>query len=71
MVKEEIVRVHGYSAERIEVIHNGIPVDAFRFNEDKRRATREQLGLADKDVAVLFAGSGWERKGLRFAIASD
>jgi UDP-glucose:(heptosyl)LPS alpha-1,3-glucosyltransferase len=29
---------------------------------------RETLGLKSGDVAVLFAGSGWERKGLRFAI---
>src|SRR5205823_7448441 len=30
--------------------------------------TRETFGLSRDDVVVLFAGSGWERKGLRFAI---
>jgi UDP-glucose:(heptosyl)LPS alpha-1,3-glucosyltransferase len=29
---------------------------------------RAALGLAAEQCAVLFAGSGWERKGLRFAI---
>ncbi len=29
---------------------------------------REALGLKSEDIAVLFAGSGWERKGLRYAI---
>jgi UDP-glucose:(heptosyl)LPS alpha-1,3-glucosyltransferase len=68
MVRDEIVRFHGYSADRIDVIHNGVPIDAFRWNEENRRAMRERLGLGDKDIGVLFAGSGWERKGLRFAI---
>jgi UDP-glucose:(heptosyl)LPS alpha-1,3-glucosyltransferase len=31
---------------------------------------RQQLGLPDKALAVLFVGSGWERKGLRFAIGA-
>ena len=29
---------------------------------------RGRLGLREGECAVLFAGSGWERKGLRFAI---
>jgi UDP-glucose:(heptosyl)LPS alpha-1,3-glucosyltransferase len=29
---------------------------------------RQALGLKNEETAVLFAGSGWERKGLRFAI---
>jgi UDP-glucose:(heptosyl)LPS alpha-1,3-glucosyltransferase len=70
MVKEEIVRFHGYSSERIEVIYNGVPVEAFRFSQDKRKSARDRLGLRDKDVAVLFAGTGWERKGLRFVLAA-
>jgi UDP-glucose:(heptosyl)LPS alpha-1,3-glucosyltransferase len=50
------------------VVHNGVPVAAFRRGEESRAETRETLGLGTDDVAVLFAGSGWERKGLRFAI---
>lgn len=68
MVRDEIVRFYGYPPEKIDVVHNGVPVAAFRRGEESRRKTREALGLGTDDVAVLFAGSGWERKGLRFAI---
>jgi UDP-glucose:(heptosyl)LPS alpha-1,3-glucosyltransferase len=68
MVKDEIVRFHGFSAEKIDVVHNGVPVSAFRRGEESRAMTRETLGLKSEDIGVLFAGSGWERKGLRFAI---
>ena len=42
---------------------------AFQRGEESRaKNSREMLGLKSEDIAVLFAGSGWERKGLRFAI---
>jgi UDP-glucose:(heptosyl)LPS alpha-1,3-glucosyltransferase len=68
MVKEEIVRYHGFPADSIELVYNGIGLDPLEHDELKRAKSRETLGLAKDDVAVLFAGSGWERKGLRFAI---
>jgi UDP-glucose:(heptosyl)LPS alpha-1,3-glucosyltransferase len=68
MVKEEISRIYGYSADKIDVVYNGLPLDSMRRDELDRAKTRETFGLAQDDVAVLFAGSGWERKGLRFAI---
>ena len=34
------------------------------------RAARAQLRIGPDEIAVLFLGSGWERKGLRFAIAA-
>ena len=42
----------------------------WKFSPARKRAqqSRAALGLAEDDIAVLFAGSGWERKGLRFAI---
>jgi UDP-glucose:(heptosyl)LPS alpha-1,3-glucosyltransferase len=68
MVKDEIVRFHGYPSDRIDVIPNGVPIELFRRAEEDRIRTRERLELKNEDVAVLFAGTGWERKGLRFAI---
>ncbi|HEX7518354.1 MAG TPA: glycosyltransferase family 4 protein [Chthoniobacterales bacterium] len=68
MVKDEIVRIYGFPVDKIEVVRNGVPVSAFRRDEESRAKTRETLGLKSEDIAVLFAGSGWERKGLRFAI---
>ena len=68
MVKEEIVRCYGYPDEKIDVVPNGVPLNLFRRDEESRAKMRETLGLKNDEVAVLFAGSGWERKGLRFAI---
>jgi UDP-glucose:(heptosyl)LPS alpha-1,3-glucosyltransferase len=68
MVKDEIVRFYGYPADRIDVIYNGLAVHTTARREEDRTATRNSLGLAKDDIVVLFAGSGWERKGLRFAI---
>ena len=66
MVGDEIVQRFGYPAGRIHVVHNGVP--PFIVPPEAREQTRRELGLRDEDFAVLFAGSGWERKGLRFAI---
>jgi UDP-glucose:(heptosyl)LPS alpha-1,3-glucosyltransferase len=68
MVKDEIVRCYGFPEERIDVVYNGVPLDAFGHDDKRRAMTREMLGLNNGDISVLFAGSGWERKGLRFAI---
>ena len=68
MVKEEIVRFYGYPADRIDIVYNGLAVHSTARREEDRTATRSSLGLGKDDIAVLFAGSGWERKGLRFAI---
>src|SRR5688500_11581904 len=68
MVKEEIIRLYGFPADRIDVVYNGIPLQSLHRDEQDRKKTRESLGLAESDIAVLFAGSGWERKGLRFAV---
>jgi UDP-glucose:(heptosyl)LPS alpha-1,3-glucosyltransferase len=68
MVKEEIVRFYGYPANRIDVVYNGLAVHKTAHREEDRTATRDSLGLGKDEIAILFAGSGWERKGLRFAI---
>jgi UDP-glucose:(heptosyl)LPS alpha-1,3-glucosyltransferase len=68
MVKEEIIRLYGFPGEKIDVVYNGVPLQSLHRDEQDRAKTREAFGLGEKDIAVLFAGSGWERKGLRFAI---
>lgn len=66
MVRDEIVACYGYPAERIEVIPNGYDAPALESGLRERR--RAELGLAPEAFVALFAGSGWERKGLRTAI---
>jgi len=68
MVKREIVDLFNYRPDRIDVIRNGVPLNEFRFDPAVREKARADVGLAVDEVAILFVGSGWERKGLRFAI---
>jgi UDP-glucose:(heptosyl)LPS alpha-1,3-glucosyltransferase len=66
LVKDEIVRYYNCEPERIHVIHNGAKLDKFTddIRDRYRTATREELGLIDDEVAILFVGHGFERKGL-------
>jgi UDP-glucose:(heptosyl)LPS alpha-1,3-glucosyltransferase len=66
LVREEIVQYFQYPAAKIQVIHTGVPTPTATAEDRTRR--RASLGLKPEDCAVLFAGSGWERKGLRFAM---
>jgi UDP-glucose:(heptosyl)LPS alpha-1,3-glucosyltransferase len=68
MVKNEIVDLYDYPADKIDIVHNGVPVNEFREASTRRAQSRAAFGLATDEIAVLFVGSGWERKGLRFAI---
>lgn len=68
MVRNEIIDSYDYPADRISLIRNGVPVDIFRFDPGLREQAREDLKLKPENIALLFAGSGWERKGLLFAI---
>ena len=68
MVKDEIVDLYRYAADKIDLVRNGVPLDRFRSDPALREKSRVDLKLKPDEVAVLFAGSGWERKGLRFTI---
>ena len=68
MVKDEIVNLYGYPADKIDIIRNGVPLKKFRCDPELREKSREELNLKPDQIALLFAGSGWERKGLLFAI---
>jgi UDP-glucose:(heptosyl)LPS alpha-1,3-glucosyltransferase len=66
MIRDEIVQHFQYPTGQIHVIHNGVPTPV--TTPEDRAARRHSLGLKEGDFAVLFAGSGWDRKGLRFAV---
>ena len=68
MVKDEIINLYGYPADKIDIVRNGVPLKKFRFDPELREKSREELNLKPDQIALLFAGSGWERKGLLFAI---
>ena len=68
MVKDEIVNLYRYSPGKIDIVRNGVPLEKFRFDPELREKSREELNLKPDQTALLFTGSGWERKGLLFAI---
>ena len=68
MVVKEITDLYRYPADRIDVVRNGVPVDKFRFDAALREKSRADLGLKPDQIALLFVGSVWERKGLLFAV---
>lgn len=65
-VRREILERFAFPAERIHLVRNG--VDTARFRRGQRAETRARLGVKDNESLLLFVGSGWERKGLRFAL---
>ena len=57
--KREIIDHYGYPGDRIHVIHNGVDCERFRPPVERTASQR---------VRLLFVGTGFERKGLPFAI---
>jgi UDP-glucose:(heptosyl)LPS alpha-1,3-glucosyltransferase len=69
MVKTEIVQSYDYPAEKIHVVYNGLPASALETPPaDWRAETRRRIGVKADEFLVLFAGTGWTRKGLRWAL---
>ncbi|HWU37460.1 MAG TPA: glycosyltransferase family 4 protein [Candidatus Acidoferrum sp.] len=71
MVQEEILRYYGAPRSAIQVIYTGVDLDRFRPAcgvEGERARFRRSLGVEPDDPVLLFAGSGFERKGLRFLL---
>ena len=71
LVRDDIIHWYGTPPERIAVVYNGLPGGSFGLPRDaERAAARAALGLRAEDYAVLFAGTGWDRKGLPHALAA-
>ena len=70
MVKKEILERFDLPPERIHTIYNGVDLD--RFSPTGRpthgMALRREYGIDDRTPVVLFVGSGFERKGLRYLL---
>ncbi|WP_312241691.1 glycosyltransferase family 4 protein [Pantoea sp.] len=69
MVKQDIIRCFGLDADKIRVIYNAIDANRFQpASEASRHAARRQLNLPQDAAAMIYVGSGFERKGLKAAI---
>lgn len=66
MVRQEILVHFAFPAERIHLVRNGVEVA--RCRGGRRDEFRRQWGLPPEAYVLLFAGSGWERKGLSWVL---
>ena len=67
--RDEIIRHYSLPEGKFCVIYNGIDIKAFNLNDREkiRVIYRERLNIKNETL-LLFVGSGFERKGLRFLI---
>jgi len=63
LIASEIQTYYGFPKERIDVIPNGLPESAFKALPDRQTA-RAFWNIEKNKHVVLFAGSGWMRKGI-------
>ena len=68
-IGREIGEYYGYPQEQVTLIRNGVPIRSATTCEERALARRE-LSIPAEEKVVLFVGTGWERKGLRFAIGA-
>jgi UDP-glucose:(heptosyl)LPS alpha-1,3-glucosyltransferase len=67
MVKNDILKHYHCPQKNISVIYNGVDLTRFHpKNQSRYRAKiREEVGIPENSVFILFVGSGFERKGLK------
>lgn len=70
MVKRNIIEHYRVPAGDIEVIYNGVDLVKFHIGNRGRyrEEIRRQYGLTEEDFVILFVGSGFERKGVKYLI---
>ena len=68
--KNEVCQDYGVESEQISLIYNGTDLEVFhpRLREELGAKTRERYGLSEDSFVLSYVGSGFARKGLRYAI---
>ena len=68
-VRDEIIRLYGVDPARLRVIYNGLDRQRFHpLDPSAAAALRQRLGAPEPGAVILFAGSGFERKGLTYLL---
>lgn len=69
-VKADLALLEGAPQNAMVVVPNGVDTERFhpRNRERFRAGHRAELGITDRQTAVLFVGNSWGRKGLHTAI---
>ena len=70
LVKQELESCYRLDSIPTDVIPNGVDLDRFRPNAKSRVSERQRLGLVSDELAALFVGGDWQRKGLDIAIGA-
>jgi len=68
MVGRDVRARFGFPEDRIHLVRNGVEVERWRRGD--REAQRAEWGVRSGEYLLLFAGSGWERKGLPFVLSA-
>jgi UDP-glucose:(heptosyl)LPS alpha-1,3-glucosyltransferase len=70
MVKNEIIANYHVPPADIIVNHNGVDIGKFNpgNREEYRREIRKKHEIANDDFMILFLGTGFKRKGLKYII---
>ena len=70
MVRRDVIERYAVPEERLRVIYNG--VDTRRFDPRLRASDgarlRRELGIGGDEIAILFLGTGYGRKGLALVL---
>ena len=65
-VKNDLVAYFGIHPSRVDVVHHGVNVEEFvpSLRATGRRKMRDELGLSDDRLVIIFAAHEFRRKGL-------
>lgn len=70
-IKQEALQFYPSSEKKLITIRNGVNTNKFqctKLNLSQRQHTRTEYGIQREDKLLLFVGSGYDRKGLNFAL---
>lgn len=67
-VKREILENYNVPEEKITVIPNGVDLEEFSPDPQKRIEIRNQYNIDENDIVLLFTGYEFRRKGLEYVI---
>lgn len=63
-IKKELLSHYSIPYEKIEVVHNGVDFNNFRFDEGSKLLSQKALHIPPCQIHFLFVGNNYQRKGL-------
>lgn len=67
-VKREILENYDVPEDKIIVIPNGVDIDEFKPDEERKKSVRERYGIKEDEFVLMFSGYEFKRKGLKYII---